>query len=171
MNRDEAIALVNGPLGEAIREIVVGYVAPIFIATPTGQGEWNFNNGSCFFLDCGKGPFLVTANHIFQEYLARKKEEPRTVCHIFNLPFEPEKRLIDSSQDLDIATFRISLVEINMVGVVDGRILSPKVPIMGDQSKWPPDPPECTGCVGTDHAVLIRQRAYKGGEPLLPSGA
>ena len=105
MDRDEAIELVKGPFSDAVRNVMEGYVAPFLIATQMSEGSWTFNNGTCFFLDCGKGPFLVTANHVYESYLSIKQKFPRTICQVLNLNFHPEDRLIDSNTSIDIATF------------------------------------------------------------------
>jgi hypothetical protein len=74
------------------------------------------NNGSMFFLYTGKALFAVTAGHVYRGYLERSVRQ-RVVCQIDELPFDPAKRLISAgSAEIDIATFRITEDEFNLIG-------------------------------------------------------
>ena len=74
------------------------------------------HNGSMFFLDCGRGPFAVTAAHVYETY-------------------HPQERLIASGKwlglNIDIATFRVTPTEIAATG---------KKIIRGTDGPWPPPP-------------------------------
>jgi hypothetical protein len=136
MTLEQAIELVKGPFGAVVRQTAISYVAPLFWESSEQGTKENIMNGSLFFLDCGEGPFGVTACHVIDEYIKIKNEAPGITCQIMNLPFDPEDRLIDSDADIDLATFRISEEEIEKVG---------KEIIRGNQSSWPPSPPEIGG--------------------------
>lgn len=65
------------------------------------------HNGTVTFVDTGSRLIAVTANHVYQQYLLDKGSvEPSDFgCQFGGSSFEPEKRLISSDADIDIATF------------------------------------------------------------------
>jgi len=137
MNRDEAIALLRGPLGEVIRDTTTKFVVPLVWETCDDEGGVVLRNGTMFFLDAGEGVFAVTAGHVYQGYLEAKDKYPQTFCQLWNMRFDPVARLIacqsDPIAEPDIATFRVTPEEVSRLG---------KMPITGSQRTWPPAPPE-----------------------------
>ena len=111
-------------------KIASNYTSAIYWISPR---ERKINNGSIFFLDCGSGPFAVTADHVYQGYLDSRDRDSKTKCQIGNLPFSPIERLIDRDKELDIATFTIDEKEIE----VDKKTVH-----RADFTKWPPKPPD-----------------------------
>jgi hypothetical protein len=89
--------------------------------------------GSMFFLDCGRGPFAVTAAHVFDAFLDDRQTHRVRSCQIGNVEFNPEERLIASgtSRGIDIATFRVTTDEIAATG---------KRVVRGSNGAWPPPP-------------------------------
>jgi hypothetical protein len=92
-----------------------------------------FRQGSVFFLDCGRGPFAVTAGHVFEQFVKDRAERRIRGHQIGNIGFDLEERLIDCGADrkIDIATFRITRDEIAAIG---------KKIVTGTDSAWPPPP-------------------------------
>ena len=90
------------------------------------------SNGSCFFIDFSGQLFLVTAAHVHDGYLADKAKSgtANIVCHVENIPFDPEARLRGYNRDLDIATFEFSYDDLIRMG---------KQAVSG--SPWPPPEP------------------------------
>lgn len=134
MNVDEAKTLLKGPFGKVLLEAPRSYVSPLYWGTPKENGEWTVdNNGTAFAIDCGAGPFLVTASHVYEGYLEAKAKAPAIRCQLGNMEFIPEKRVIDfrPSAQLDIATFQVTEAEIRTLG---------KTVLKGSNSSWPPDP-------------------------------
>jgi hypothetical protein len=78
-----------------------------------------YRQGSMFFLDCGRGPFAVTAGHVFEQFVKDRAELRVRGRQIGNIGFNPEERLIDWGRDrrIDLATFRITPEEIAEIGV------------------------------------------------------
>ena len=76
------------------------------------------HNGSAFILDCGRGPFVVTAAHVFSQFVADKKNARSITSQIGNVAFDLSDRLIDCGTDrrIDIATFHIDQSEIAQLG-------------------------------------------------------
>jgi hypothetical protein len=95
-------------------------------------GTTALSNGSCFFLDFSDRLFLVIAAHVYDGYLADKEKSGKAniICHIENIPLDPEARLRGYSRALDIATFEFSYDELSKMG---------KQAIQG--SPWPPPDP------------------------------
>jgi hypothetical protein len=89
--------------------------------------------GSMFFLDCGRGPFAITAAHVFDGFLLDRQTHRVRSCQIGNVGFNPEERLIASGtqQGIDIATFRVTPEEIAATG---------KRIVQGTDGAWPPPP-------------------------------
>jgi hypothetical protein len=68
------------------------------------------NNGTTFFLDCGKGPFGVTAGHVYDAHAEIVAKGDR--CQIGRRHFDLRERLIARGRRVDIATFKVSPEEI-----------------------------------------------------------
>jgi hypothetical protein len=112
------------------------------------------HNGSAFVLDCGRGPFVVTAAHVFSQYLADKARTRQLSLQIGNLSFDPEERLIDcgANRRIDIATFRINSSE---VVALDKKV------VVAEDAAWPapPNPGELAlygGYLGSQRVVVGR---------------
>jgi hypothetical protein len=74
-----------------------------------------FGRAPCFFLDCGRGPFAVTADHIYSEYLEDYERSDINNVQIANVGgFNLRERVIARGENLgvDIATFQITPDEI-----------------------------------------------------------
>jgi hypothetical protein len=78
------------------------------------------HNGSMFFLDCGRGPFAVTAAHVYETYLEHVHEHRVRGVQVGGVSFDPQERLIASGKrlglNIDIATFRVTPTEIAATG-------------------------------------------------------
>nr|WP_210345462.1 hypothetical protein [Bradyrhizobium diazoefficiens] len=94
--------------------------------------------GSMFFLDCGRGPFAVSAGHVFEQFVEDRAKRRMRSCQIANIPFNPEERLITWGRDLglDIATFRVTPEEIAATG---------KKVVQGIDGAWPAPPDQGVG--------------------------
>jgi hypothetical protein len=92
-----------------------------------------WRQGSMFFLDCGRGPFAVTAGHVFEQFVEDRAQRRVRGCQIGNVGFSPEERLIAWGKDIgvDIATFRVTPQEIAAAG---------KKVVRGTDGAWPPPP-------------------------------
>jgi hypothetical protein len=73
---------------------------------------------SAFLLDCGAGPFVVTAGHVYDSYMLRRNTNRRCESQLMNIGFDLDKRLITngSNRNVDIATFHISAEEAAQLG-------------------------------------------------------
>jgi hypothetical protein len=114
MNLEEASALLNGDFGRTLLENALNYATPLAWAAEEGDAWQILANGTAFILDCGQGPFLITAAHVYEKYLEHLENYPTLHCQLGEMEFHPEERLICTlgSGVLDIATFRIESDEI-----------------------------------------------------------
>lgn len=87
-------------------------------------------------LDCGSGPFLVSAAHVFTGFKQYKSERLDTICLIGEQRFSLAERLIAVDPVRDVATFRLTAEEVADFGRRN------KFPLTGSQAAWPPKPPE-----------------------------
>ena len=137
VTKEEAIELVLGPFGDAMREVAASYVAPVFWEKQNKEGKIELCNGTMFFLDAGEGLFAVTARHVYQAYCVAKNDFQETTCQLGDLPFDPIERLLSliemDGDGPDIATFRIESKEVTRLG---------KTVLTGSQKAWPPNPPQ-----------------------------
>lgn len=128
---DHKAIVATGPFPRLLRAIASAKVSPISWVTVPHHGAPYVHNGSIFFLDCGAGPFAVTAGHVYRGYLQDLAIARRMQCQIGDLEFDPTARLIEQRVQPDIATFRISLEEIRTMG---------KEVVVHDLAAWPPAP-------------------------------
>ena len=132
MDRAEATKLMKGGLGRAELQFAASIVAPLGWVWRQ-DGKKCIRNGSTYFLDCGSGPFAVTAAHVLAGYREAKRAHGKVSCQVGDLVIDPEARLIDFDASLDLATLKISAKEIAAIG---------KTVLTGHQRSWPPAPPK-----------------------------
>ncbi|WP_152548472.1 hypothetical protein [Cupriavidus sp. SK-4] len=114
MNLEEATTLLRGEFGKTLLHGVLDYATPLAWGVEE-NGVWRIlANGTAFILDCGQGPFLVTAAHVYEGYLEARDEHPTLHCQLGMMEFRPEERLICTlgHRVLDVATFRVEPDEI-----------------------------------------------------------
>jgi len=127
---EEALALAKGPLSGEILRLAASYVQPLFWLTgPTGTGP--MRSATTFFVDAGQGVFGVTAGHVFDAYVAHKRDGGGA-CHVGmqGLTFDLETRLIDRGRAVDIATYRLRPAEVGRLGAT-----------IRHEPNWPPERP------------------------------
>jgi hypothetical protein len=135
--QEEAVRLMRGGLAEAMRDLAARYVMPICWITASERKPCILDNGSAFLLDCGAGPFLVTANHVYQGFRAAKDEHPDAICIVGDIRFDLSARIIASDPAYDVATFHVTRDEIDKLA----KYANGKIVLTGSQASWPPAPP------------------------------
>lgn len=128
MTSKEAQKHFSGDFGKRLLRTACEYTIPIFWSA-LKKGKWSVDsNGTAFILDCGKGPFIVTAAHVYESYLERLSEGIDVWPQLSDITFRMEERVIGylGSETLDIATFKISSEEIGLIKrhVLHGNISS-----------------------------------------------
>ncbi|SDA60783.1 MULTISPECIES: hypothetical protein [unclassified Janthinobacterium] len=130
MTENEAQSLLRGDFGRELLRTMMRYATSIAWGK-FDNSKWQvMNAGTAFILDCGQGPFLVTAAHVYEGYLEAKRSSSILRCQLGQTEFDLEARLICSlgSKTLDIATFKIEADEIATLGKM----------IVSDGKDWPP---------------------------------
>lgn len=112
---EEATTLLKGEFGKTLLQDVLNYATPLAWGIKEDSAWQIFANGTAFILDCGQGPFLVTAAHVYEGYLDAREKHPTLHCQLGMMEFRPEERLICTlgHRVLDVATFRIEPDEIS----------------------------------------------------------
>jgi hypothetical protein len=132
---EEAERILRAGLAEALRSVAAQYAIPLsWIYSHEGRPLIPAN-GSAFLLDCGQGPFLVTAAHVYNGYLQAKTSHSDTKSVVGETPIPLDRRLKALDRAHDVATFEITAEEIQSLRRFG------KIPLTGSQKEWPPNPP------------------------------
>jgi len=108
------IVLSNG-LGISLLHSGLAFAVPLWWLE-NHEENLQLCNGSTFLADYGRGVFAVTAAHVFLAYCEAKRTAVTIACQLGNALFDPEAQLISCRDDLDIATFRVSASEVQIIG-------------------------------------------------------
>jgi hypothetical protein len=111
-SREEAVAMMKSGLAKTLQEVTALYVMPLCWIHAEHGKPVIADNGSGFLLDCGKGPFLVTCNHVYEGFIAARAQRPDTICLVGLSKFPLSDRLIAADKSCDIATFRLTADEL-----------------------------------------------------------
>ncbi len=145
---EEARNLVAGAFGEQLHRAVHPYVRPLWwLRSRDGRAEPC--NGSTFFLDTGAGPFGVTAGHVYDHFGADASQGAR--CRILDSPWtlDLRERLISRGEAVDIATYRLTDVELRSLNAV----------VVSGASSQPAPPVERQGLMFTGFPGVAREAA------------
>lgn len=160
-SREEATRLLRGGLADAFKDIAARYVIPICWIVAQDGRPLIVDSGSAFLLDCGQGPFLVTADHVYRGFRAARARHADAVCILGEIRFDLEGRRIASDSAYDVATFRVTAEEVcALASYANGKMV-----LTDSQSNWPPAPPQIersvffVGFPGDARAM----RPYRGG--------
>ncbi|MGA9754388.1 MAG: hypothetical protein WBV23_04520 [Desulfobaccales bacterium] len=135
LSEAEAKEIMKGGLGKAELEFVTSLTAQLYWIIKEGDSGLKVRNGSAFFLDAGEGPFGVTAYHVLKKLNEGRSMSKVIACQIgHDLVFDIDGKnsIIDAHDDIDIATFKITIDEIKSIN---------KTILTGYQKTWPPKPP------------------------------
>lgn len=117
----------GGAFGRLFRDMAAAHVTWIFWARDTDAPTDILGHGSAFILDRGHGPMLVTAAHVYRQYLADHKAHGPLYCQVANTRVRDLSSLLIDCGDLhvplgertrepDIATFRMNAGAVARVG-------------------------------------------------------
>ena len=102
----------SGFLG-IVEKLAKEMTAPFWWSDPTVVEEMRqIQGGTMCFVHTGKQLLGVTAAHIHREFETKKTRQPALHCQVGGHTFEPEKYLFDIDDDLDIAVYHISEVQV-----------------------------------------------------------
>ena len=120
-------------IGSQLMAFARGVTVPIFwgLLHPEAQ-VCVCHNAAAFVLDCGGGPFGVTAAHVVEQYSKDRAADPKVTAQLGQHRYDLDRQLISVSAEADLATFRLGPTDVAALGVT---VLQP----LG--SGWPPAPP------------------------------
>lgn len=90
--------------------------APFFWHDPEAQATQRIRGGTMCFVNTGRALIGVTAAHVQRGYEARMAASPESWCQIGGHTFDPSDRLLDIDDHLDLATYRLSELQVNAAG-------------------------------------------------------
>lgn len=134
---------MRGGLATAMREVAASYSAPLAWIYAENRLPVIPSNGSAFLLDCGYGPFLVTAAHVYAGFKTALAAHSDAKAIVGETIIPLDERLIATDRAHDVATFRVTAEEVASLHRYG------KVPLTGSQVSWPPEPPL------VDHGVFF----------------
>lgn len=114
-DEDKKRALMSG-FGADLLESGLAFAIPLWWLTEDQQHNVYLRNGSAFLVNLGQSAFAVTAAHVVAEYRAAKATARTIGCQLGSVLFDLESRLINCRDDLDIATFKVDLSEVQRIG-------------------------------------------------------
>ena len=118
----------------AVRGLAECMCAPFWwsVATPEDTAARILHNGTICYIDTGSLRIGITANHVYEKYLTDKEEHDAEAieCQFGSSTIYPENRVIEASEEWDIATFDLPDV------FVGASIRNPKS--YNHAVRWPP---------------------------------
>lgn len=142
MTLDERKAALNSEFGRSFHLTAAQHVTWIFWTQDTEEPTEILGHASAFMLDRGSRPILVTAAHVYKQYVYDWERTGPLRCQVANtfvrdlrsnliacgnLGIRPDER----EREPDIATFRLPVGAAERIG---------KKPIMAPPNGWPPPP-------------------------------
>jgi hypothetical protein len=142
MTLDERKVALDGQFGRSFHISANQHVTWIFWARATSEPTKILGHGSAFILDRGGRLMLVTAAHVYRQYLDDQRREGPLHCQVANTMVKDLSAhliacgnlgipLDEPDRESDIATFRLTSDEVERIG---------KRPIVAPATDWPPPP-------------------------------
>ena len=101
---------------QELEKWILNYVAPVFFITGLPPNEKVVGNATVSFIECGENNlFAVTNDHVIQKFESFKEENLSAKIRFNNLEISLKERLIDRDTKIDLATFRITSKELEML--------------------------------------------------------
>ena len=109
--------LVKSGFIPTVEEIAKRLTAPFYWYAPERRGgSRTIGGGTVCFVDTGVRLLGLTAAHVHQACMTALERDPDLGCQIGGHSFQPSKRLIDIDDDLDLATYELSKIQVNAAG-------------------------------------------------------
>jgi len=126
---DKAKELLAGDLGDVYRRILANCCVPIYWFN-LGTKDFSIShNGTLTIVQTPKALLGVTASHVFRQYEADRKNGSVRLQLMNEVVDDLDKRLLDISDKLDLATFALEEGLVKRLG---------RTPL----GVWPPRPPQ-----------------------------
>jgi len=110
MNRDEARALLAGPLGEQLGRFPLRWCKPAFFGIPPEPGnQLEVKSGTASLIARGEDHFAITCRHVVEEYRLTRAKSDTAFFHIGNCAIDPLGQLLAEGEgELDVAVLRLT---------------------------------------------------------------
>jgi hypothetical protein len=142
MSLDERKTALEGEFGRSFHVSAAQHVTWIFWTRDTNEPTKTLGHGSAFILDRGGDLMLVTAAHVYRQYLDHQQREGPLYCQVANTVVKDlsahliacgnlDIPLGEPDREPDIATFRLTKGAAERIG---------KQPIPRPLRDWPPPP-------------------------------
>ena len=142
MAPEERKIALNGEFHRSFHRGAAEHVTWIFWTRETSAPTEVLGQGSAFILDRGSGPMLITAAHVYRQFLADAERHGPLYCQVSNTRVKNLSGLLvacgnldtplgEPEREPDIATFRMPTGAVLRVG---------KKPILAPSKEWPPPP-------------------------------
>jgi hypothetical protein len=126
MSDEERRALFAGEFGKMFSEMASRHVTWLWWTTESSKPTDILGHGSAFILDRSHGAMLVTAAHVYRQYLAHQREHGPLYCQVANTRVRDLSRLLIACGNLhvplgerapepDIATFKMTPAAVQSV--------------------------------------------------------
>jgi hypothetical protein len=143
LSPEEIAALLALPKGLmlTLESIAKRMTAPFWWIDPAPATNGRQIGGTICFVDTGERLLGITAAHIHRALIDGKQIDPDLACQIGAHTFQAEARLIDIDDNLDLATYEVSKVQISAANAdLHHATMWPPVDLGGDKyffSGWP----------------------------------
>jgi hypothetical protein len=142
MNLEERKLALEGEFGRSFHVSAAEHVTWIFWARDTNEPTDILGHASAFMLDRGDGPMLITAAHVYRQYLDDQRRIGPLRCQVANTTVKDlsahliacgnlDIPLDEPDREPDIATFRLSKGAAGRIG---------KRPVLAPAGNWPKPP-------------------------------
>ena len=142
MSLDERKSALKGDFGRSFHISAGQHVTWIFWARDTKEPTKTLGHGSAFVLKRGDRLMLVTAGHVYRQYLDDHRREGALYCQVANTVVKDLSRhliacgnlglpLDERDREPDIATFSLTSGAVKRIG---------KRPVFAPANEWPPPP-------------------------------
>jgi hypothetical protein len=142
MSLDERQIALEGEFGRSFHVSAAKHVTWIFWARDTDESTDVLGHASAFILDRGGNLMLVTAAHVYKQYLDHRGQFGPLRCQVANTTVKDlsahliacgnlDVPLDEPDRESDIATFRLTKDAVKRIG---------KQPVRATAGSWPPPP-------------------------------
>jgi hypothetical protein len=142
MSLEERKVALESDFGRSFHVTAAEHVTWIFWARDTNEPTDILGHASAFMLDRGGGPILITAAHVYRQYLDDQRRTGPLRCQIANTTVKDLSAhliacgnlvtpLDEPDREPDIATFRLTKGVAQRIG---------KRPLIAPTPHWPPPP-------------------------------
>lgn len=140
---EEAKKIAAGPLGNEIAKFPLRFAAPVsYGKIPIKNPKSDARNGTAAIVNFGKGPVVISAQHVIQTYKDWLNTDKRLIFQIGNLKIDPIPRIIYESKEYDLVVIKIEEEERKEIPSMEGYEADKEIGReIYTMPSWPPSMP------------------------------